>query len=31
MGADALSTCQNKHYSRTEKEKAVAAYLAVED
>lgn len=28
MGTDAFSTCQNKHYSKTEKEQAVASYLA---
>lgn len=28
MGADAFSTSQNKHYSKSEKEQAVAAYLA---
>lgn len=27
MGTDAFSTCQNRHYSKTEKERAVASYL----
>ena len=30
MGADAFMTCHNKHYSKAEKEQAVAAYLADE-
>ena len=30
MGADAFMTCHNKHYSKAEKEQAVAAYLAGE-
>ncbi len=30
MGADAFMTCHNKHYSKTEKEQAVVAYLAGE-
>lgn len=30
MGIDAFSTSQNKHYSKAEKEQAVAAYLAGE-
>lgn len=30
MGADAFTNCQNKHYSKIEKEQAVAAYLAGE-
>lgn len=30
MGSDAFSTYQNKHYSKIEKEQAVAAYLAGE-
>ena len=30
MGTDAFSTCQNKRYSKTEKNQAVAAYLAGE-
>ena len=30
MGTDAFSTCQNKRYSKTEKEQAVAAYFAGE-
>lgn len=30
MGTDAFATSQNKHYSKVEKEQAVAAYLAGE-
>lgn len=30
MGTDAFLLCQNKHYSKVEKEQAVAAYLAGE-
>lgn len=30
MGADAFMPCHNKHYSKAEKEQAVAAYLAGE-
>ena len=30
MGADAFMTCHNKHYSKAEKEQAIAAYLAGE-
>ena len=30
MGTDAFATTQNKHYSKVEKEQAVAAYLAGE-
>ena len=28
MGADAFMTCHNKHYSKAEKEQAVAAYFS---
>lgn len=30
MGTDAFFTCQNKHYSKAEKEQAIAAYLSGE-